>query len=182
MGTAVFAGEIEVLERPSGNWTAEQLGDRRVQFTANINLATNFFWQFGDGDISFEENPIHQYATQDEFRVRLVASNDCGENISENSVTVSTTSTNELETKLAASIVPNPNSGQFVLNVEGPARNDLNVSVLNISGQQVQNRTIQLTGKKQTVDFQSGNLDAGIYFVELTNQLGVKTLKMVVVD
>ena len=182
MGTAVFAGEIEVLERPSGNWTAEQLGDRRVQFTANINLATNFFWQFGDGDISFEENPIHQYATQDEFRVRLVASNDCGENISENSVTVSTTSTNELETKLAASIVPNPNSGQFVLNVEGPARNELNVSVLNISGQQVQNRTIQLTGKKQTVDFQSGNLDAGIYFVELTNQLGVKTLKMVVVD
>jgi len=182
LGTAVFTDEIEVFDTPFGNWSAEQLGGRRVQFTSNVEFATDYFWQFGDGNTSSEENPIHQYDSQNEYLVILDASNLCGETTTVNTISVSTTSTNELETKLTASIVPNPNSGQFVLNVEGPASNELNVSVLNISGQQVQNRIIQLTGNKQTVDFQSGNLDAGLYFIELSNQLGVKTLKMVVVD
>ena len=44
-------------------WTPiEPTTAETVQFTYTGDPVTHWEWQFGDGDISYEENPIHQYA------------------------------------------------------------------------------------------------------------------------
>ncbi len=50
-----------------------------VQFNnQTLNNATSFLWDFGDGGISFQENPIHIYATTGTYKVTLKATNEFG--------------------------------------------------------------------------------------------------------
>ncbi len=46
-----------------------------VDFTNTSKKATDFIWDFGDGVMSIEKNPIHTYTTQDTFNVCLIAKN-----------------------------------------------------------------------------------------------------------
>jgi len=50
-----------------------------VQFT---DLSTNdpdtWLWQFGDGDTSTEQNPVHTYTTPGTYTVNLTVTNECG--------------------------------------------------------------------------------------------------------
>jgi PKD repeat protein len=57
---------------PQKNLTA---GDE-ITFTNCSENATSFAWDFGDGDISTEENPVHNYETEGDFTVKLVAANE----------------------------------------------------------------------------------------------------------
>ncbi|MCF8461103.1 MAG: gliding motility-associated C-terminal domain-containing protein [Flavobacteriales bacterium] len=47
--------------------------DPNVQFVNESNGATNYEWHFGDGEVSYEENPEHNYDTSGVYLVMLVA-------------------------------------------------------------------------------------------------------------
>lgn len=52
-----------------------------VEFTysgANDNIVDNFLWDFGDGNTSTEENPIHKYTVAGLYNVSLTVSNSMG--------------------------------------------------------------------------------------------------------
>ncbi|TVQ49459.1 MAG: PKD domain-containing protein [Saprospirales bacterium] len=59
-----FSYEINILE---------------VSFFNNSQNANSYFWEFGDGNVSVLDNPVHTYALEGEYEVRLFAFNDCGE-------------------------------------------------------------------------------------------------------
>ena len=42
------------------------------------NSPTSWFWDFGDGQTSIEQNPVHTYDTSGNFSVKLVATNEWG--------------------------------------------------------------------------------------------------------
>jgi PKD repeat protein len=47
--------------------------------TTNTSLnATSYSWNFGDGSISNESNPMHTYASTGTYLITLIATNDCG--------------------------------------------------------------------------------------------------------
>ena len=51
-----------------------------VQFTDLTAGATNWLWNFGDGNTSTQQHPLHQYATNGTFTVSLTVSNCKGSN------------------------------------------------------------------------------------------------------
>lgn len=54
-------------------------GTEPVNFSDNsINVPTEWFWDFGDGTTSMEQNPTHQYSQSGTYDVTLIASNDVG--------------------------------------------------------------------------------------------------------
>lgn len=69
------------------NWGAEFLADvtfgsapQTVQFTANTSLpASAWDWDFGDGGISNEENPAHEYTTPGQYTVSLTIQSPYGD-------------------------------------------------------------------------------------------------------
>ena len=49
-----------------------------VSFTNSSSNATSYSWDFGDGAMSTETNPVHTYAAEGNYTVTLTASDDAG--------------------------------------------------------------------------------------------------------
>lgn len=58
--------------------SAMQVPEAEVIFTDLTPNAVNWFWDFGDGTISSEQNPSHTYQMPGEYTVTLVVSNESG--------------------------------------------------------------------------------------------------------
>ena len=62
---------ISVIEiHPTANFTS-QVDDKTVTFTNTSERAVSYTWDFGDGETSIEENPVHTYAEYGEYSVSL---------------------------------------------------------------------------------------------------------------
>ncbi len=83
--TEIKIDAIEVQQLPIVDIAAINLTGNTFQFTSDSNNANSWYWEFGDGNISFEQNPQHTYSSSGTFNVIHTASNICGsvqENIS----------------------------------------------------------------------------------------------------
>ena len=68
---------ITVQAGPTAGFSFAQ-NDLQVDFSNTSDNAVSYFWDFGDGETSMEENPSHIYAGDDAYEVTLTATNDCG--------------------------------------------------------------------------------------------------------
>lgn len=78
----------DVLPKPIVNF-ATQIEGANVQFTNNTQYADTYYWDFGDGNTSSEENPSHNYNATDDFTVKLIAEGLCGSDSISQSISVS---------------------------------------------------------------------------------------------
>ncbi|MEX2589005.1 MAG: PKD domain-containing protein, partial [Chitinophagales bacterium] len=69
--------QIKVFDMPNAAFTASDYNSSKVPFNVNFtNNSTNankWFWDFGDGNTSTDENPSHTYNSYGDFTVSLVA-------------------------------------------------------------------------------------------------------------
>jgi gliding motility-associated-like protein len=87
--TDLTAGPIIILSKPDVDFEFESPAcvDVPVQFTNlttggyNQNCTTNslYYWDFGDGNTSTDENPSHTYTAAGTYDITLYAENFCGE-------------------------------------------------------------------------------------------------------
>lgn len=108
---------VEVFPRPMPSFSYA-IDGLTVSF---INLSTqsnSYVWNFGDGNTSNEENPVHTYAGPGSYNVTLNASSsNCNSAISE-SVVLSPNSTSAASTRKVVRLFPNPNSGVFCIDTD----------------------------------------------------------------
>lgn len=60
-----------------------------VQFASTSTDAGMWAWNFGDGNVSTEENPLHTYEMDGIYVVTVVVTNDCGTSTFEDSILIS---------------------------------------------------------------------------------------------
>ncbi|SNB19004.1 conserved hypothetical protein [Flavobacterium psychrophilum] len=140
-----------------------------ISFTNTSSNATSLEWDFGDGDISTNNNPTHIYTTLGIKIVKLkVIRNNCEETI-EKEIVIRTLNTNSFEKK-APSIYPNPTYSQ--LNISNT--NEFNIKITNSIGQEV------FTSKhlKKTWQIDVSNYSTGIYYINIQNQSVYKFIKL----
>jgi len=81
--SVTYEDYMTVYEKPVADFdiSPEELDDiqNTAQFTSTSSaVATNFFWQFGDGATSWEQDPSHEYSSPGNFVVNLYSSSDFG--------------------------------------------------------------------------------------------------------
>ncbi|TVQ93475.1 MAG: PKD domain-containing protein [Bacteroidetes bacterium] len=78
--TACSDDDDPILEDPIATFQYEISEDNwlEVIFTNFSSNATSYSWDFGDGNTSNEENPVHVYEEADNYDVTLTASNAAG--------------------------------------------------------------------------------------------------------
>lgn len=79
-----------------------------VGFQNNTLWATSWQWNFGDGAVSDQRNPTHQYAQMGTYEVTLTASNWCSSETFKQTVTVGSTGVEEAVEMAAFTVAPNP--------------------------------------------------------------------------
>ena len=169
--------QVQVLGSPSSDFEFTA-NDKEISFINLAEDAITFEWDFGDGTISNESNPIHIYDSTGVFTVTLTASNECGQVITSKSLAVTSTGLEELGLLENFSVSPNPFQNQAViyyqfkqLEGEGVLR------IYNVLGKIIYQREID---QKENQIFLTNNFEQGIYFVQLevNNQVS-QTIKLV---
>ncbi len=83
--------EAPVTPAPVASFTTnvtEGVAPLTVAFTDESTGATSWAWDFGDGNTSTEQNPVHTYETADTYTVTLTVMNEAGSNSTTQTITV----------------------------------------------------------------------------------------------
>ena len=98
-------GIITVNGAPSAGFVSSANGST-VDFTNTSSNASSYVWSFGDLSNSTLVNPSHTYANDGVYNVTLIATNNCGSTIFEQTVTVITPPTAGFATSASTGCTP----------------------------------------------------------------------------
>ncbi len=159
---------VYVNQNPEADFSYAIDGGGLASFTNLSTAADSYLWDFGDESSSTDANPVHQYAVDGNYTVKLTATSACGSHEFSTQVVV-TTGINSCGIR-ELSIYPNP-----ALNM---------VSVL--SDKEIQGiRLLDLSGKiiieisevsAFVQEINVSKLTSGIYMLELTYSDNTKTV------
>jgi hypothetical protein len=142
-----------------------------VQFVNHSLNATSFTWDFGDGNASSLQTPVHQYATSGAYQVTLTVSDSCKE--STTTLTVQTGTTGLAE-ELSGCVT-------VISNEQIEIDEICSGKMIQVSGYDLNGRTIPLHLSKS--GFFSGirlsdQTAPGIYLIRLITEKGPLVLRL----
>jgi PKD repeat protein len=149
----------------SGQWPIQ------VQFTDNSSGSPDQWnWDFGDGNNSIEQHPRHTYNNSGLYTVKLEACNGltCDTIIRQDYIEVLPNGMIEIGVELAASLFPNPNDGNFTLEIFDRSNHQLQLHVYNTLGSEVYFEEFETQGKTSK-QIKMNTLAKGIYYVHLNS-------------
>lgn len=125
-------------------------------------------WNVNGADIAGSNLQQHTVTTSGIYRVSVMDSLGCVATSNELNVVV--TSVNNIDpSKIGMLIAPNPNRGQFRVQFNVKKREDLNISVFNITGQQVYRKAHdRFTGEFNEI-INLPNVSPGIYMLKVVH-------------
>jgi PKD repeat protein len=137
------------------------LPDATVDFSIVSDGATDFLWDFGDGNTSTDENPSYTFSESGTYTVTCTASND---NCLETSTLTIEVGTTVSIRDLNDAFVIYPNPAQEILNVNlGNSRQAEQISLIDLSG-----RTVAEVSHSDQISV--SHLANGTYFVRVMSE------------
>jgi len=152
-----------------------------VSFTdASIN-ATSWFWDFGDGNTSTEQNPTHTFAQLNTYTVTLTINGETTCEATEEILIDGLVGIADQETEnVSMSLSPNPARNETTLLFSRGLETDANLRIYAIDGRIVQEFSLN-KGVRQTQILLNG-LAAGSYRIVLDSEKGRLQKRLVVVE
>lgn len=156
-----------------------------VTFSNNSTNADGYYWDFGNGTTSTDQNPWTQYPTAGTYQVMLIALNgSCPNDTTFVPVTVfDASSIEELDGLSLISIYPNPNDGNFDLSLIINTPQMITIQLFDITGKlvgTVLNKNV-VAGKLQlSISHAEYDLANGTYQLTIKTESGIVSKKFVV--
>ncbi len=156
---------------PVANYTYSSTGNNFTFSNLSVN-ATNYSWDFGDGNTSNSVNPSHNYLQNGNYIVKLITS-EC--NLSDTiSQTINIITASLVANKDITEVIfyPNPVSNELILNIETIDQ----ISIYNSLGE-IFFPTWTVVGGKTRINF--SNFCSGIYFLSIQSDDELMKFKIV---
>ena len=170
---------LNVKFLPTANFTSAA-NQNTVVFNNTSTNAQSVLWDFGDGSTSTEYSTSHTYASVGTYNVTLTITNVCKTVTNVTQVTISTVGTDVPATSMKVRILPNPDSGQFALDLGQNSGADLQISIFAADGRLMANQTAYHQGGRQVMPLNYPELPSGVYQLEIRQGEGVTRLQLVV--
>jgi len=149
--------------------------------TTNGTVDT-WLWDFGDGDTSNIENPTHIYDSLGIYTVSLTVTNAYGSEtlIKTDYIEVLFDDIVEIDVEMSTKLYPNPNNGNFTIEINDKGLHNMWVHVYNALGSEVYSEKFQTNGNThKKLNFST--MPNGVYFVHLnTNEKIVYRTKVII--
>jgi PKD repeat protein len=154
-----------------------------INFTdMSTGSPTTWFWDFGDGLTSTQQNPTHTYLALGTFTASLIVTNPNGcRDTTEQQISINNyVGVDDEFFASAFNLYPNPSDGIFHLYLELYKRSDLAIQVMDVSGRTVYAQTVSKTQTYQG-DIDLHELSKGVYVLSLEAN-GKKVFKKLVIQ
>ncbi len=173
VGTGACSGSASVVTSviPSPvsafTYTKDSL---EVTFTNTSTDATQYLWEFGDGNSSTVQNPLHTFSASGNYEVCLTATSATCEDIHCENITVSVpqdTTTNSINENILMNVRLYPVPFQHVLSIELNDSRIASVKITNLAGRVFYHEA----AAAQSLQINTGDWSAGMYliFMETTD-------------
>ena len=135
-------------------------------FTNTSQNAVSYLWDFGDGNTSTDESPIHSYATMGDFTVTLTITNCDKIDLTTNDITVNALGIDDEEYNSNFTLVKNPVDN--ILEIESSKFNSgyYTLEVYSIIGQRIFRKQSTLQTNQQ---INTSAIQSGIYLIQVLN-------------
>lgn len=165
---------ITKKENPNSVFTTSQQGGLLSCEATQIG-ASNYLWNFGDGNTATGKNVTHQYSSNGSYSVSLVVSgiNNCtstsSKNITINGVGIRSNLTNEFK------VFPNPSNGKMIIQSEINTTAD--IQIIDMQGRVlVELKSINI---KNGYELNIQQLEKGTYFTKISTINGISNKKII---
>ncbi len=183
--SAAVGTTVNFVSPPVAGWSAAidsfNITPGAVYFTDSSANATSWIWDFGDGNTSTDQNPVHIYSLAGNYTVVQTALNSgCQDTVSGVVVTPGAALSNDpfMEQNLEAFIYPNP-AGD-VLHIYGESKRASEFYIFDLAGKMIMRQElIAFAGEKS---FDVSQLTNGMYLVEWRDLKGRSVTKKIVLQ
>jgi PKD repeat protein len=151
---------------------AYQAQGLEVSFFNASNQGAIYHWDLGDGNTSDQFQPVHTYAVSGNYLVTHIVTNACGSDTIANTVNVSLTAVEEGMAAGKVSVFPNPNSGQFVLQLNEAGGEEVSWAITDLQGRIVLESTQTLRNQAHQEVIDLTTQPTGMYLLRV--QVGRK--------
>jgi len=157
-----------------------------VTFTDQTTNGTvsSYYWSFGDGTFSADQNPMHQYITEGVYQVVLTVQNEHGEEhmIKDAFIDVLPNGVRSLNSNFDVKVFPNPYKGKTSIAYALIKQTDVKIEVYNSLGELV----TTIVNEKQTSGSYKYQFSAadngfaqGVYYLRMTINNEVITKRII---
>ncbi|HRY32817.1 MAG TPA: DNRLRE domain-containing protein [Bacteroidales bacterium] len=174
-GSSMFCDSVFVCDYISSgfSWSNNSL---TVSFSDSSINATTWFWDFGDGNFSILQNPLHYYIAPAVYNACLFTTNACDADTICALVDLSTVGmADENITDSYILVYPNPSMDKYFIQTKDLKIVDLDVFSAN--GRRVFQKTI--TTNPAGYSFSLNHLPEGLYFLRITDGENVRNIRIV---
>ncbi|TND10665.1 MAG: PKD domain-containing protein [Bacteroidetes bacterium] len=168
---------VYVNPLPTASFTYVQTGVT-VVFNDNSTNATSYSWNFGDSQTSTLQNPTHVYTINGTYTVTLTVTGPCGTQVYTQVITISGVGIVDTDLGITLNLYPNPNNGEFTLNLELAKEQQVEISVYDLRGAILYRESRPVLQMNEKISL--NNAPAGMYFVRIQTETGLVSRKFIV--
>lgn len=143
------------------------------------NEPSSWFWDFGDGNTSTEQDPIHVYESPGAYDVCLTVENFCGSDT--NCLLFSVTDIEELSLNDEFRIGPNPAGDKITVYSENLVSGEYNITIYDTQSNLIFLKSINQAPSKFQHEINVEHLPQGVYYLKLSDLEGNAGVKKVVI-
>ena len=161
--------------KPAAAYKVTSLGGRKFAFEYTGSNAADVYWNYSDGNESFQAKPTYTFSADGTFKVMLVANNPpCKSDTIYFDVKVTNVGT-RAQSLMNLSMMPNPASDQVIVKFNGVEAN-LEVMLVDALGREVYHSSFGSVNGNQGMVIPTANLAEGLYQVRIKSKDGISSL------
>jgi hypothetical protein len=161
--------------KPSAAYKVTSLGGRKFQFEFTGSNAANVYWNYSDGNESFQPKPTYTFSADGTFKIMLIANNPpCLSDTMYFDLKVTNVGT-RAQSLMNLNMMPNPASDQVLVKFNGVEAN-LEVMLVDALGREVYRQAYSSVNGNQGVVIPTNTLTEGLYQVRIKSKEGISSL------
>ncbi len=178
-GTADYTNSINYGLTPG---ISTNINDHEVTFTGTTAGAVSYFWDFGDGNTSTQQNPTYTYAGSVGSPVVTLTVTSARGCVASTTATLSgITATKEVAGLSALKVFPNPTSGNASIEFMLKNQMEMSVQLLDVNGRVVRSANHEFQAGFNRYELNTSSLNNGVYFLRLLSEQGQQVVRISVV-